>query len=46
MLLPDDERVFNPSRETHRILGQARSIGVDAHRPCELERVKGIKSDT
>jgi transposase len=36
VVLPDDERVFNPSRETRRILGQARAIGVDAHRLCEL----------
>lgn len=36
VVLPDDERVFNPSRETRRILGQARSIGADALRLCEL----------
>jgi transposase len=36
VVLPDDERVFNPSRETRRILGQARAIGMDAHRLCEL----------
>ena len=36
VVLPDSERVFNPSRETRRILGQARAIGVDAHRLCEL----------
>lgn len=36
VVLPDEERVFNPSRETRRILGQARAIGVDAHRLCEL----------
>ena len=27
VLLPDDERPFNPSRETRRILSQAREIG-------------------
>lgn len=36
VVLPDSERVFNPSRETRRILGQARAIGVDAQRLCEL----------
>jgi hypothetical protein len=36
VVLPNDERVFNPSRETRRILGQARAIGMDAHRLCEL----------
>jgi len=34
--LPADERVFNPSRETRHILGQAKAIGVDAQRLCEL----------
>jgi hypothetical protein len=36
VVLPESERVFNPSRETRRILGQARAIGVDAQRQCEL----------
>jgi transposase len=34
--LPDNERVFNPSRETRYILDQAKAIGVDALRLCEL----------
>jgi len=34
--LPADERVFNPSRETRRILAQAKAIGADAARLCEL----------
>lgn len=36
VVLPDDERVFNPSRQTRRILAQARAIGSDAQRLCEL----------
>ena len=36
VVLPNDERVFNPSRETRRILAQARAIGADASRLCEL----------
>jgi transposase len=36
VVLPDDERVFNPSRETRRILAQARAIGPDAQRLCDL----------
>ena len=36
VVLPADERVFNPSRETRRILGQAKAIGVDADRLCEM----------
>lgn len=36
VVLPDAERVFNPSRETRRILAQARAIGADAARLCEL----------
>lgn len=36
VVLPADERVFNPSRETRHILGQAKAIGVDAERLCEL----------
>ena len=36
VVLPADERVFNPSRETRRILAQAKAIGADASRLCEL----------
>ncbi|EQD75944.1 integrase core domain protein, partial [mine drainage metagenome] len=36
VVLPQEERVFNPSRETRRILGQARAIGPDAERLCEM----------
>jgi len=36
VVLPDDERVFNPSRETRRIFGQARAIGTAALGLCEL----------
>ena len=36
VVLPDDERVFNPSRETRRILRQAEAIGADAARLCQL----------
>ena len=36
VVLPLEERVFNPSRETRRILGQAKAIGPDAERLCEL----------
>ena len=35
VVLPDAERVFNPSRETHRILNQARAIGAATHKLCE-----------
>jgi len=35
VVLPMNERVFNPSRETQRILGQAKAIGVDTHKLCE-----------
>jgi hypothetical protein len=28
--------VFNPSRETRRILGQAKAIGPDAERLCQM----------
>ena len=35
VVLPDSERVFNPSRETRHILGQARAIGPAALRLCE-----------
>jgi transposase len=36
VVLPADERVFNPSRETRKILRQAREIGQHASRLCEL----------
>ena len=36
VVLPAEERVFNPSRETRRILAQARAIGAEALRLCEL----------
>ena len=36
VVLPLAERVFNPSRETRRILGQARMIGPDAERLCQM----------
>ena len=36
VVLPDDERVFNPSRETRRILAPGQAIGADAARLCEL----------
>lgn len=36
VVLPEDERVFNPSRETRRILEQAKAIGSDAERLCQL----------
>lgn len=36
VVLPNEERVFNPSRETRRILAQARAVGNDAERLCEL----------
>ena len=36
VVLPADERVFNPSRETRHILAQATAIGADAARLCEL----------
>ena len=36
VVLPQDERVFNPSRETRRILQQAKAIGPDAARLCQL----------
>lgn len=35
VLLPDDERPFNPSRETRSILAQAREIGTAALTLCE-----------
>ena len=36
VVLPMDERVFNPSRETRHILKQADAIGADAARLCQL----------
>ncbi len=36
VVLPMDERVFNPSRETLHILKQADAIGVDAARLCQM----------
>ncbi len=35
VVLPMNERVFNPSRETQRILGQAKAIGTATHKLCE-----------
>jgi transposase len=36
VVLPMEERVFNPSRQTRRILGQAKDIGPNAERLCEM----------
>ena len=36
VILPNEERVFNPSRETLHILNQAKDIGAQAHRLCEM----------
>jgi len=36
VVLPQDERVFNPSRETRLILRQAAEIGPQASRLCQL----------
>lgn len=36
VVLPEDERVFNPSRQTRQILRQAAAIGPQASRLCEL----------
>lgn len=36
MVLPQDERVFNPSRETQLILRQATEIGPQVSRLCQL----------
>ena len=36
VILPNEERVFNPSRETLHILNQAKEIGAQAHRLCEM----------
>jgi len=35
VVLPEAERLFNPSRETRRILKQARAIGAHAERICQ-----------
>ncbi len=35
VVLPQEERLFNPSRETRRILGQAKSIGPNAEKVCQ-----------
>jgi transposase len=35
VVLPDTERLFNPSRETRRILKQASAIGAAAERICQ-----------
>ena len=35
VVLPQAERVFNPSRETRHILGQAQTIGAAAQQLCE-----------
>ena len=35
VVLPMNERVFNPSRETQRILSQAKAIGAATHKLCE-----------
>jgi hypothetical protein len=35
VVLPMNERVFNPSRETQRILSQTKAIGVDTHKLCK-----------
>ena len=36
VVLPDEERIFNPCRETQRILAQAADIGESAKRLCDL----------
>jgi len=35
VVLPLEDRVFNPSRETQRILSQAKAIGTATHKLCE-----------
>jgi hypothetical protein len=35
VVLPMEERVFNPSRETQRILSQAKAIGPATHKLCQ-----------
>lgn len=36
VVLPEEERLFNPSRQTRRILSEAQAIGPAAHQLCEL----------
>lgn len=36
VVLPQEERIFNPSRETRRILAQAKAIGTETERLCQL----------
>jgi transposase len=36
VVLPEDERIFNPSRETRLLMRQAREIGEGAQRLCQL----------
>jgi hypothetical protein len=36
VVLPQDERVFNPSRETRHILQQANAIDPEAERLCQM----------
>lgn len=36
VVLPQEERIFNPSRETRRILAQAQAIGAETERLCQL----------
>ena len=35
VVLPMEERIFNPSRETQRILNQAKAIGPATHKLCQ-----------
>jgi len=35
VVLPAEERLFNPSRETSRILSQSKAIGAATHKLCE-----------
>ncbi len=35
-MLPQEERVFNPSCETRYLLGQAQEIDVDCARLCQM----------
>ena len=35
VVLPLEERIFNPSRETQRILSQAKAIGAATHKLCQ-----------
>jgi transposase len=36
VVLPQQERIFNPSRQTRRILAQAQAIGTETERLCQL----------